>query len=143
MIRYVKGGHGYRRVAATAVVAGLAAWVSALTVAGTAGAQPQDPCSPSEMMRVHAAVMDQTADYLDAHLDVEQALREAMQMGSPHERHVAMQGYLQAHPDVAADMKSIRQPMMDQRANCGLPPHEMPMQGGMMSGMSMPGMTGQ
>lgn len=143
MSKLVNGGQGHSGTAATAVVAGLAALMSVVTVLGTAGAQPLDPCSPSEMMRGHAAVMDQMADYLDAHPDVEQAMRQAMQMGSPHERHVAMQGYLQAHPDVAADMKNIRQPMLDQRANCGLPPQEMPMQGGMKSGMSMPGMIGQ
>lgn len=143
MSKCVNGVHGYRGAVVMAGVAGLAALMSALAVAGTVGAQPWDPCSPSEMMRGRAAVMDQMADYLDAHPDVEQALRQTMQMGSPRERHVAMQGYLQAHPDVAADMKNIRQPMMDRRANCGLPPQEMPMQGGMMSGMGMPGMMGQ
>ena len=143
MSKTVKGGRGHRGAVATAVVAGLAALMSAVTVVGAAGAQPSDPCSPSEMMRSHAAVMDQMADYLDARPDVGQAMRQAMQLGSPRERHAAMQDYLQAHPDVAADLKNIRQPMMDRRANCGLPAHEMPMQGGMMSGMGMPGMTGQ
>lgn len=141
MSNCVNGGNDYRGVL-RAIVAGAATWAFALTVAGTAGAQPWDPCSPSEMMRSHAAVMDQMADYLDAHPDVEQVFRQAMQMGSPHERHMAMQGYLDAHPDVAADMKSIHQPMMDRRANCGLPPNEMPMQAGMMPGMGMPGMMG-
>ncbi|WP_071286081.1 heme-binding protein [Mycolicibacterium llatzerense] len=140
MNKCVRGGRRQRGAVVAKVVAGVATCAFALTVAGVAGAQPGDPCSPSAMMRGHAAVMNQMADYLDAHPDVEQAMRQAMQMGSPQERHAAMMGYLQAHPDVAADMKNIRQPMMDSRASCGLPPHEMPMMDGTMPGMGMAGM---
>lgn len=79
--------------------------------------------------------MDQMADYLDAHPDVEQVFIDARSKPTPQERWDAINAYTDAHPDVAAAMRNIHQPVKDLRASCGLP-----MQQGMMPGMMMPGM---
>lgn len=86
------------------VTAAIVAAGVALATAGVAGAQPPDPCSPRAVIRAHAAAMNQMADYLDAHPDVEQVFNDAGRLGTPEERHDAIRAYT----DVAADQCSKR-----------------------------------
>lgn len=96
----------------------------ALSAAGAANAQPApEQCSPAALMRAHAATMNQMADYLDAHPDVEQVFADARGRATPQERHDVIEAYTGAHPDVAAALRDIHRPMQDLRSSCGLPGH--------------------
>lgn len=94
----------------------------ALAAAGAASAQPpQDQCSPAAMMRAHASAMTRMADYLDSRPDVAQVFADARNRATPQERHDAIRAYTDAHPDVAAVVRDIHQPIRDLRTACGLP----------------------
>lgn len=131
----VKGPHAgqvHRRVVG-ASVAGVAAGIVALAAAGAAAGQPpsQDPCSPAALMRAHAAAMNQMADYLDSHPDVQQAFIDARSRATLQEREAAIDAYVATHPEIAAALQSMHQPVDDLSASCGVP----------MDGM-MPGAMG-
>ncbi|OBB76459.1 hypothetical protein A5759_05530 [Mycobacterium sp. 852014-52144_SCH5372336] len=127
-----------RRGGAAAAAAGLVAGVMVLANAGAAGAQPAppDPCSPAAVMRAHAAAMTQMADYLDSRPDVQQVFRDARTKPTMGERHNAINAYTETHPDVAAALQNIHQPVRDLSTRCGVPMH----QGMMPQGMGTGGM---
>jgi heme-binding protein len=137
---FAHGGWVPLRVVQAAAV-GVAAGVVALATGGAAGAQPPgDQCSPAAMMRAHAAAMTQMADYLDAHLDVQEALTSARNMPTPQQRQAAMNDYNAAHPDVAAAFQNMHQPVTNLMTSCGLSMDQtMMMPGSMIGSMMMPG----
>ncbi len=105
------------------IAAGLAAGV-AWGTGGVAGAQPpDDPCSPPAVMRAHAAAMNQMADYLDAHPEVEQLFNDAGKLATREERHDAIRAYTDGHPDVASTLQTIDQPLNDLGRRCQTPPN--------------------
>ncbi len=111
-----------RWVGATAA-AGIAAG-ALLATPGAAAAQPPDPaCSPSAVMRAHAVAMNQMADYLDTHPDVEQLFSDAGKLATPEERHDAIRAYTDNHPDVAGALQAIDQPLNDLGARCETSPN--------------------
>lgn len=69
-------------------------------------------------MRAHAVAMNQMADYLDAHPDVEQLFNDAGKLATPEERHDAIRAYTDDHPDVASALQAIDQPLHDLGARC-------------------------
>ncbi len=132
------GGCTPRFIAAASV-----AGVVALAAAGAATAQPApDPCAPAAVMRAHAAAMTQMADYLDSRPDVQQVFVDARSQATPQERHDVIKAYNDTHPDVAAALRNIHQPVQDLSTRCGLPMNP-GMPGGMGSGpMMAPGGMG-
>jgi hemophore-related protein len=110
-----------------------AAGMLAFASAGLAGAEPApDQCSPAAMMRAHSGAMTQMADYLDSHPDVQRVFTDARGQATPQARHDMIMAYFDTHPDVAAAVRNIHQPVRDLRASCGLP-----MQPGMHGGMGL------
>ncbi len=105
-----------RRAAAAAVGAGAVL----LSVAGPAAADPPPPnCTTADMTGIMAGVSAAMSAYLFTHPDVNgfftglQGLPKA-QIGAQ------TQQYLDANPQVRADLDGIRQPSTDFRARCGL-----------------------
>lgn len=135
MVRQLVGGRAPRFMAAAGVAA-----MMGLAAAGAANAQPPpDPCSPAAVMRAHAAAMTQMADYLDSRPDVQQVFVDARGQATPQARHDVIEAYIDTHPDVAATVRNIRQPVQDLSTRCGLPMHP-GMPGGMGAGPMGPGM---
>ena len=62
--------------------------------------------------------MNQMADYLDAHPDVEQVFKDAGRLGTPEERHDAIRAYTDVHPDVATALQAIDQPLNNLGEQC-------------------------
>ncbi|MBU8820761.1 heme-binding protein [Mycolicibacterium goodii] len=94
--------------------------------AGSAIAQPPPapvppPCTAAEMARVMSGVTFDTSNYLTEHPDVNNFFTGLK--GQPKDR-IAEQvrGYLDANPTVRDDLQRIRQPSVDFRNRCGLPP---------------------
>lgn len=132
-----------RRVVGAATAVAAAGFVG-LAAAGTGVAQPPppDPCSPAAVMRVHAGVMTQMADYLDSRPDVQQVFVDARSKATPQERHATIQSFTDTHPDVAAAFRNIHQPMRDLMTRCGLPMGSGMMPGGMGAEGMAPGQMG-
>lgn len=96
--------------------------VMGLLVAGLASAQPPpDPCSPAEFMRAHAGTIHKTADYVETHPEVQQAIRDAWNNTTPEERQNAVKEFMDSRPDVAAAEQDIQQPLKGLAVKCGLP----------------------
>ncbi|WP_263858037.1 heme-binding protein [Mycolicibacterium doricum] len=131
-----------RRVVGAATAVAAAGFVG-LAAAGTGVAQPPppDPCSPAAVMRVHAGVMTQMADYLDSRPDVQQVFIDARSKATSQERHAAIQSFTDTHPDVAAAFQNIRRPMHDLMTRCNLPMGSGMMDRGMAPGQMAPGAT--
>jgi heme-binding protein len=94
--------------------------------AGTAAAQPEPeppvppPCTAAEMARVMSGVSFDTSNYLSTHPDVNNYFTSLK--GQPRDQVQAqVQKYLDANPQVRAELQAIRQPSVDFRNRCGLP----------------------
>jgi hemophore-related protein len=94
--------------------------------AATAGAQPEPappvppPCTAAELARVMSGVSFDTSNYLSTHPDVNDYFTSLK--GQPRDQIQAqVQSYLDAHPQVRADLQAIRQPSIEFRDRCGLP----------------------
>jgi heme-binding protein len=96
--------------------------------AGSAAAQPPPPpppipppCTAAEMARVMSGVTFDTSNYLTDHPDVNNFFTSLK--GQPKDQIGAqVQTYLDANPAVRDDLARIRQPSIDFRQRCGLPP---------------------
>ena len=77
-------------------------------------------CTAADLARVSSGVSAATSDYLFAHPDVN-AFFTGLK-GQPRSA-VAddVQNYLNANPQVQADLQGIRQPLVDFRNGCGVP----------------------
>src|SRR5262245_7714585 len=95
--------------------------------AATAAAQPPPepapippPCTAAEMARVMSGVTFDTSNYLTLHPDVNNFFTSLK--GQPRDQiRDQVQTYLDANPQVRADLQAIRQPSVDFRNRCGLP----------------------
>lgn len=106
--------------------------VAMLAGAGSSAfAQPTPPpppppappgCSAADLARVSAGVASATADYLYIHPDVNNfftSLRGLPNDQVPND----LRTYMDANPQVRAELTAIRQPLTDLRTNCQpLPP---------------------
>lgn len=79
--------------------------------------EPAINCDASGYQRVAAGVALATADYMDEHPDVRDAYTDMKSDNVVPSDQVTV--YLQAHPDVAASMARLRQPLKDLMLRCG------------------------
>lgn len=86
--------------------------------AGAALAEPAPPgCTAADLARVSASVAADTSGYLFAHPDVNEFFTglKGQQRGEFSDE---LQTYMDANPQVHADLQRIRQPLTDQRDRC-------------------------
>ena len=111
-----------RRAVMGAIGAGALAGAMFFGAAGTAAAQPPFPpaCTAAELARVMSGVTFITGNYLPDHPAVNDFFTSLK--GQPKEEiRAQVQTYLDANPQVQADLQAIRQPSADFRDRCGVP----------------------
>ena len=116
-----------RRAAMGAIGAGALAGAMLFGAAATAGAEPPPPappvpppCTAAELARVMSGVSFDTSNYLSTHPDVNNYFTSLK--GQPRDQIQAqVQTYLDANPQVRADLQAIRQPSVEFRDRCGVP----------------------
>jgi hemophore-related protein len=103
-----------------AVAAVLGAGAALLGAAGPAAADPPPNCTTADLTGVMSGVSAGMAAYLFTHPDVN-AFFTGVQ-GLPKEQvRTQVQSYLDANPQIRADLDGIRQPSTDFRARCNIP----------------------
>jgi hemophore-related protein len=87
----------------------------------------QDPnanlpsCSAADLEGVRAGVSDATSSYLFAHPDVNSFFTGLA--GVPRDKLlVKVSSYMDNHPQTKAELTGIRQPLIDIKQRCGVPP---------------------
>ena len=109
-------GRSVRRAAAAALGAGTVL----LAAAGPAIADPPPNCTTADMAGVMSGVSAAMSAYLFTHPDVN-AFFSGLQ-GLPKEQvRDQTQSYLDANPQIRAELDNIRQPSTDFRTRCGIP----------------------
>ena len=105
------------------VVVSLAAGAMLGVAPSAFGAPPTPPppappgCSAADLARVSAGVASATSDYLYSHPDVNDFFTSLHGLPSdeiPNDVRI----YMDANPQVHADLRAIRQPVTDLRNNC-------------------------
>ena len=120
-----------RRAVKGVIGAGALAGATLFGAAAIATAQPPlpppgpppvpPPCTAAEMARVMSGVTFDTSNYLAIHPGVNDFFTSLK--GQPKDQISAqVQTYLDANPQVRADLQGIRQPSVAFRERCGLPP---------------------
>ena len=114
-----------RGVLAPAFAAGAAAIVTGLLAPATAAAAPPN-CTAADLAGIASGVAAATSAYLFTHPELN-GFFTGLQ-GQPHEEiPEATRVYFDAHPQEHAELKGIRQPLIDFRARCGIaPPDQAP-----------------
>ena len=87
--------------------------------AGSAVADPPPNCSAADLAGVAAGVSAASSAYLFTHPDVN-AFFSGLDGKSHDEMRTAVRGYMDANPQTAAELRGIRQPMVDYRARCAV-----------------------
>ena len=119
-----------RRAITAAIGTGALAGAMLFGAAAIASAQPLPPpgpppeppaCTAAEMARVISGVTFDTSNYLTTHPAVNDFFTSLK--GQPKDQiSEQVQTYLDANPQVRADLQGIRQPSAAFRDRCGLPP---------------------
>jgi heme-binding protein len=116
-----------RRAIKGAIGTGALAGAMLFGAAAIASAQPPPPapvpppCTAAELARVMSGVTFDTSNYLTEHPAVNDFFTSLK--GQPKDRiSEQVQTYLDANPQVRADLQGIRQPSVAFRDRCGLPP---------------------
>jgi heme-binding protein len=119
--RAIKGAIGTGAMAG-AMLFGAAAIASAQPPLPPPGPPPEPPaCTAAEMARVMSGVTFDTSNYLTEHPAVNDFFTSLK--GQPRDQiGDQVQTYLDANPQVRADLQGIRQPSVAFRDRCGLPP---------------------
>ena len=114
-----------RRAVMGAIGAGALAGGVLFGIAASATAQPPPPapvpppCTAAELSLVTAGVNIDTANYLSTHPDENNYFTSLM--GQPKDQvRAQVQTYLDANPQVKADLLRIRLPAVDFRNRCGV-----------------------
>ena len=114
-----------RRAVMGAITTGALAGGVLFGIAAFATAQPPPPapvpppCTAAELSLVTAGVNFDTGNYLSTHPDVNNYFTTLK--GKPKDQiRVQVQTYLDANPQVKADLLRIRQPAVDFRNRCGV-----------------------
>lgn len=116
----------HRHIVGAATGVGALAGLMLFGFAGSAIAQPPPapvppPCTAAEMARVMSGVTFDTSNYLTEHPEVNDFFTGLK--GQPKDQiGERVRGYLDANPTVRDDLQRIRQPSVDFRNRCGLPP---------------------
>ncbi|BBZ77544.1 hypothetical protein MANY_28810 [Mycolicibacterium anyangense] len=105
--------HSMRR----AVTVGLGAGAVLLGAAGPAAADPPANCTSADLAGVMSGVGFTLSGYLFTHPDVNQFFTSLKDLPMEQKRAQA-KAYLDANPQVKADLQNIRQPTQDFRARC-------------------------
>ncbi|WP_445165235.1 heme-binding protein [Mycolicibacterium sp. Dal123E01] len=110
----------FNRSVRRAAAAALGAGAVLLSVAGPAAADPPPPnCTTADMTGIMAGVSAAMSNYLFTHPDVN-GFFTGLQ-GQPKDQvKTQTQQYLDANPQVRAELEGIRQPSTDFRNRCGL-----------------------
>ena len=85
--------------------------------AATAVADPPPGCTAADLARVQSGVSNATSDYLFSHPDVNNFFTGLKGQSRDAQRN-NVQNYLNANPQVQADLQGIRQPLVDLKARC-------------------------
>jgi heme-binding protein len=100
---------------------------AALFGAAIASSQPEPPapapppCTAAELARVMSGVTFDTSNYLTTHPDVNNFFTSLK--GQPKDQiRDQVQTYLDANPGINSELQAIRQPSVDFRTRCGVPP---------------------
>ena len=117
-----------RRAITGAIGAGAMAGAVFFGVTVSATAQPlpppapvPPPCTAAELARVMSGVTFDTSNYLTTHPDVNDFFTSLK--GQPKDQIAdQVQVYLDANPMVREELQRIRQPSVDFRNRCGVPP---------------------
>jgi hemophore-related protein len=110
------------RVVAGGVAAGVISGAMLFGTAGLAGADPEPApplpnCTAADLAGVAAGVAATTSAYLFAHPDVNDYFTSLK--GTPRsDMRAKLEQYMDANPQVHADLQGIRQPMTDFRNRC-------------------------
>lgn len=91
-----------------------------LGIPGSAQADPQPGCTTADMTGVMSGVSAALAAYLVTHPDVNDFFT-GLQGLPKNEVAARTEVYLNANPNVRADLENIRQPSRDFRSRCNLP----------------------
>lgn len=111
-----------RTVAALGVISGAMLFGATGLACPKAGADPEPApplpnCTAADLAGVAAGVAASTSVYMFAHPDVNDYFTSLK--GTPRsEMRGKLQQYMDANPQVHADLQGIRQPMIDFRARC-------------------------
>ena len=101
-------------------IAGAMLWGTAATAAAEPPPPVPPPCTAAEMARVMSGVTFDTSNYLTLHPDVNNFFTSLR--GQPRDQIGAqVQTFLDANPQVRAELQAIRQPSVDFRQRCGVP----------------------
>jgi heme-binding protein len=98
---------------ATAAISGAMLFASA----AIAVADPPPGCTAADLARVASGVSAATSDYLFTHPDVN-AFFTGLKGQSRDTQRDNTQNYLNANPQVQADLQGLRQPLVDLKARC-------------------------
>jgi len=109
----------FNRSVRRAAAAALGAGAVLLSVAGPAAADPPPNCTTADMTGVMAGVSAGMSTYLWTHPDVN-AFFTGLQGLPKSQVKTQTQQYLDANPQVRAELDGVRQPATDFRARCGL-----------------------
>jgi heme-binding protein len=107
-----------RRVALAGVGTGALAGAMLFGSVTTAAADPAN-CTAADLASVSSGVSSATSSYLLTHPDVN-TFFTGLKGQSRSEIADDVQNYLNANPQVKADLQSIRQPLVDFRSGCGV-----------------------
>ena len=112
-------------LSATAVSRAVAGAIAASAISGAmlfgsaaiALADPPPNCSAADLAGVQSGVSAATANYLFTHPDVNNFFTGLKGQSRDAQRD-NVQNYLNANPQIQADLQGIRQPLVDLKARC-------------------------
>ena len=105
------------RAVAGAIATGAISGAMLFGSAASALADPPPGCSAADLARVQSGVSSATSDYLFQHPDVN-AFFTGLKGQSRDVMRDNTQNYLNANPQVQADLQGIRQPLVDPKIRC-------------------------
>ncbi|MBB2991235.1 hemophore-related protein [Mycolicibacterium iranicum] len=88
-----------------------------VTAAVTASAQPAPQCTAADLAGVATGVSAATSAYLFTHPPVNDFF-STLFTKTPEEKEAAVTQFMDANPQVAAELRGIRQPLVDFRQRC-------------------------
>jgi len=110
--------NGARRTFTTCIGTGAIAGAMLFGAGAKAAADPAN-CTAADLVSVASGVSAATSSYLFAHPDVN-AFFTGLKGQPRSEVADDVQNYLNANPQVQADLQDIRQPLVDFRNGCGV-----------------------
>jgi heme-binding protein len=99
------------------LAAALGACAALVAVGVTAQAQPAPNCTAADLAGIATGVAAGTSTYLFTHPPVNDFFT-SLQGKTPEEKETAVNTYMDANPQVEADLQGIRRPLVDFRSRC-------------------------